>query len=41
MKLLAGEVAMEVEDALEPEDKESGHILACQARLLTDCEVDA
>ena len=41
VKLLAGEVAMEVEDALEPEDKESGHILACQARLLTDCEVDA
>jgi len=31
-KLLAGEVTMEVETGLAPEDKEKGYILACQAK---------
>lgn len=31
-KLLAGEVTMEVETGLAPEDKDKGYILACQAK---------
>jgi ferredoxin-NADP reductase len=41
VKLLSGEVAMDCEDGLEPEDKSSGHVLACVARPLTACSVDA
>ena len=40
-KLLAGQVTMEVQDALTEEDKASGVILACQARSLTNIAVDA
>jgi ferredoxin len=40
-KLLAGNVTMEVQDALTPEDKAAGLILACQARSLDDVTVDA
>jgi ferredoxin-NADP reductase len=32
VKLLAGEVTMDVETGLAPEDKEKGYILACQAK---------
>ncbi|MBX9645009.1 MAG: 2Fe-2S iron-sulfur cluster binding domain-containing protein [Novosphingobium sp.] len=31
-KLLAGEVSMEVETGLAPEDKDKGYVLACQAK---------
>lgn len=41
VKLASGEVNMEVEDALEPEEKEAGYILACQAKPKTDISVDA
>ena len=40
-KLLSGTVTMEVEDGLEPGDKEAGIILACQARATADVTVDA
>lgn len=40
-KLLAGQVTMEVQDALTEEDKASGIILACQARSLGNVTVDA
>jgi ferredoxin-NADP reductase len=40
-KLLAGQVTMEVQDALTDEDKASGTILACQARSLGNVTVDA
>jgi ferredoxin len=40
-KLLAGQVSMEVQDALTDEDKTSGVILACQARSLGNVTVDA
>jgi ferredoxin-NADP reductase len=40
-KLLAGQVTMEVQDALTDEDKASGIILACQARSLGNVTVDA
>ncbi len=40
-RLLAGEVTMEVQDALTDEDKASGIILACQARSLGNVTVDA
>jgi ferredoxin-NADP reductase len=40
-KLLAGQVTMEVQDALSDEDKASGTILACQARSLGNVTVDA
>jgi ferredoxin-NADP reductase len=40
-KLLDGTVTMEVEDGLEPGDKEAGIILACQARATADVTVDA
>ena len=41
VKLTSGEVAMAVEDALEPEDKASGMILACQAKPKNDIAVEA
>lgn len=40
-KLLSGEVSMEVEDGLEPEDKEAGMILTCQAKAKKDVSVEA
>ncbi|WP_333972232.1 FAD-binding oxidoreductase [Alteromonas mediterranea] len=41
VKLLRGDVDMDVDDGLEPEDKASGYILACQAVPKTDVEVEA
>jgi ferredoxin-NADP reductase len=41
VKLLSGAVTMECEDGLEPEDKEQGFVLACQAKSRNDAEVDA
>ena len=41
VKLLRGDVDMEVDDGLEPEDKLSGYILACQAIPKSDVEVEA
>jgi ferredoxin len=40
-KLVSGRVVMEVQDALTPADKAKGLILACQARPVQNCEVDA
>ena len=40
-KLLSGSVTMDVEDGLEPGDKESNIILACQAKSNSDLSVDA
>ncbi len=41
VKLLSGKVTMEVEDGLEPGDKEKGIILACQAKSTGNVEVEA
>ncbi|HFB98936.1 MAG TPA: 2Fe-2S iron-sulfur cluster binding domain-containing protein, partial [Bryobacterales bacterium] len=41
VKLLSGAVTMEVEDALEPEDKARNIILACQAKSSGDVSVEA
>ncbi len=41
VKLLSGQVTMEVEDGLTPDDKAAGMILACQARPKNDIEVEA
>lgn len=41
VRLVSGEVKMETDDALEPEDKAAGIILACQARATADVTVDA
>lgn len=41
VKLLKGSVTMEVEDALEPGEKQKGVILACQAKSAGAVEVDA
>ena len=41
MRLLSGTVTMEVEDGLDPGDKENGLILACQARTTADIRVEA
>lgn len=41
VRLLAGNVTMEVEDGLAPEDKAQGFILACQARSSSSVSVDA
>lgn len=41
VKLLKGSVTMEVEDALEPDEKQNGIILACQAKSAGAVEVDA
>ena len=40
-KLLSGEVTMEVDDGLEPEDREAGMILCCQAKAKQDVSVEA
>ena len=40
-RLVSGKVAMEVQDALTPSDREKGLILACQARAARDVIVDA
>jgi ferredoxin-NADP reductase len=40
VKLLQGEVSMEVEDGLEPEDREAGMVLACQAKSTGDVSID-
>lgn len=41
VKLLSGSVTMEVEDGLDPDDKASGMILACQAKSTGNLEIDA
>lgn len=41
VKLLKGAVTMEVEDALSPDEKAQGIILACQAKSKTNLEVEA
>ena len=41
VKMTSGEVEMEVEDALEPDDKTNGIILACQAKPKGDVAVEA
>lgn len=41
VKLLSGKVEMESEDSLAPEEKESGLILACQAKAIENIEVEA
>ena len=41
VKMTSGEVAMAVEDALEPDDKANGIILACQAKPKNDIAVEA
>jgi ferredoxin len=40
-KLVSGRVVMEVQDALTAADRAKGLILACQARPVQNCEVDA
>lgn len=40
-KLLSGDVTMEVDDGLEPEDKEGGMILCCQAKAKEDVSIEA
>ena len=40
-QLVSGRVAMDVEDALTSSDRERGFILACQAHVLRDVEVNA
>lgn len=41
VKMTSGEVEMAVEDALDPEDKTNGIILACQAKPTDDIVVEA
>lgn len=41
VKLLSGDVTMECDDGLEPEDREQGYVLACQAVSNGSVEVDA
>lgn len=41
VKMTSGEVAMAVEDALDPDDKTNGIILACQAKPKGDIAVEA
>jgi glycine betaine catabolism B len=41
VKMTSGEVEMAVEDALEPDDKTNGIILACQAKPKVDVAVEA
>jgi ferredoxin len=40
-RLLSGRVRMDVQDALSAADRANGFILACQAHVLRDIEVDA
>jgi ferredoxin-NADP reductase/DMSO/TMAO reductase YedYZ heme-binding membrane subunit len=39
-RLISGKVTMEVQDALTPQDRSKGLILACQARATRDCTFD-
>ena len=41
VKLLSGQVSMEIDDGLEPEDRTAGMVLACQARSEEDVSVEA
>lgn len=41
VKLTSGTVTMAVEDALTAQDKAEGYILACQAKVRGDVQVDA
>jgi ferredoxin-NADP reductase/DMSO/TMAO reductase YedYZ heme-binding membrane subunit len=41
VRLVAGSVAMETEDALTPSEKRAGWVLACQSRARADVNVDA
>jgi len=41
VKLVSGEVSMEVDDGLDDEDREEGLILACQAHVTADVAVEA
>jgi ferredoxin-NADP reductase len=41
VKLVSGQVTMAVEDALTDQDRADGYILACQAKVQGDIEVDA
>ena len=41
VRLLSGTVSMAVQDALTDQDKAEGYILACQANIKGDIEVDA
>jgi ferredoxin-NADP reductase/Fe-S-cluster-containing hydrogenase component 2 len=41
VKLLSGNVTMDVQDALTGQDKAEGYILACQARIHGDVRIDA
>ncbi len=41
VRLISGEVKMDVERALEPEDKAAGIILGCQARPTSNVVVEA
>ena len=41
VKLLAGTVTMEVQDALDASDRQNNVILACQAKATADVTVDA
>ena len=41
VKMTAGEVDQEVQDALDDDDKTSGIILACQAKPKTEVTVEA
>ena len=41
VKMTSGEVDMAIEDALDPDDKTNGIILACQAKPMTEVAVDA
>jgi ferredoxin len=41
VRLISGEVKMNVEDALEPQDKAAGIILGCQARPTSNVVVEA
>ncbi|QDV78413.1 2Fe-2S iron-sulfur cluster-binding protein [Botrimarina mediterranea] len=40
-KLLSGDVRMEVDDGLEPEDRKAGMILCCQAKAKQDVSIEA
>ena len=41
VRLVSGNVSMEVEDALTPQERAEGYILACQAKVRGDVTVDA
>jgi glycine betaine catabolism B len=41
VRLISGNVSMDVEDALTEQDKAEGYILTCQAKIRGDVKVDA